>query len=306
MHAHESHYRHAFRAMGSPCEVQLFAGDRAIANRAMQAVTADVERLEQRYSRYRDTSLLTQINRVAEAGGTIEVDDETAGLLDYAQTCFVASDGLFDLSSGLLRKAWNFSSGQLPDQALVASLLPRVGWDKVRWKRPHLGFGIAGMELDLGGVVKEYAADRAAALCRGLGIHGGFVNLGGDIAIIGPRPDGDDWRIGLQHPRVPGEAMTTLGMSAGAVASSGDYERCVVIDGRRYGHILNPHTGWPVSYLAAATVQGDLCVVAGSASTIALLKEADGPAWLASLGLPYVWVDAAGGMGGPLAPPAKS
>ena len=138
-----------------------------------------------------------------------------------------------------------------------------------------------------------------------IGVRSGFVNLGGDIAIIGPHPDGEAWRIGLQHPRKPGEAMATIGMHSGAVASSGDYERCIVVDGRRYGHILNPRTGWPVAHLAAVTVQGDLCVVAGSASTIALLKEADGPAWLASLGLPHVWVDAEGRTGGPLAPPAR-
>jgi len=301
----DSAFRHDFRAMGSPCELQLFAREAAAAEQAIRVVTEDVERLEQRYSRYRDSSLLTQINRVAEAGGSIEVDEETSGLLNYTQTCYVASDGLFDITSGLLRRAWNFSSGQIPDREAVAALLPRVGWDKVRWQPPHLSFPIAGMELDLGGAVKEYAADRAAALCRELGVRSGLVNLGGDIAIIGPRPDGDSWRIGLQHPRRHGESMATIGVRSGAVASSGDYERCIVVDGRRYGHIINAKTGWPVANLAAVTVQGDLCVVAGSASTIALLKEADGPAWLASLGLPHVWVDVAGRVGGPLAPPSQ-
>lgn len=288
--------------MGSPCELQLFTADAELARRAQVEVTRDLERLEQRYSRYRDTSLLSQINRVAESGGTIEVDDETAGLLNYAATCFAASEGLFDITSGILRKVWKFSSGALPDRESVAALLPRVGWNKVRWNPPHLCFPVAGVELDFGGIVKEYAADRTAALCRDLGVRSGLVNLGGDIAIVGPRPDGEPWRIGLQQPGKAGETWTTVEMHTGAIASSGDYERCVVVDGKRYGHILNPKTGWPVSGLTAVTVAGDLCVVAGSAATIALLKEAEGPAWLTSFGLPHVWTDAQGRSGGPLAP----
>jgi FAD:protein FMN transferase len=288
--------------MGSPCELALFASGEADAQHAVDAVTQDVERLEQRYSRFRDTSLLSRINRVAESGGSIDVDDETAGLLNYAATCFTSSGGLFDITSGLLRKAWNFSAGTLPDPAVVDKLLTRIGWDKLQWSAPHLRFPIPGMELDLGGVVKEYAADRAAALSRHAGVVSGFVNLGGDVAIIGPRPDGDAWRIGLAHPRAPGETMTMVELHSGAVASSGDYERCIVIDGKRYGHILNPRTGQPVAHLTAVTVVGSLCVVAGSASTIAMLKDAEGPAWLDALGLPHVWVDVDGARGGPLAP----
>lgn len=289
-------------AMGSPCELQLFAGNAAVARRAILDVTQDLARLEQRYSRYRDASLLSQINRVAERGGSIEVDDETAGLLDYAATCFAASDGLFDITSGVLRKVWKFSSGVLPDRDSVEAILARVGWDKVHWDPPRLCFAVPGIELDFGGIVKEYAADHTAALCRAIGIRSGLVNLGGDISIVGPRPDGQAWRIGLQHPTRRGATLATVEMKSGAIASSGDYERCIVVGGRRYGHILNPRTGWPVFGLSAVTVAGDHCVVAGSAATIALLKEAEGPAWLESFGLPHVWIDAEGRVGGPLAP----
>jgi thiamine biosynthesis lipoprotein len=286
--------------MGSPCELQLFAaGDEA--QRAASAVVADVERLEQRYSRYRDSSFLSSINRVAAAGGSIDVDSETAVLLNYAATCFRESDGLFDITSGLLRRAWNFAAASLPDPALIERLLSRVGWDKVRWEPPVLSFPLSGMEIDFGGIVKEYAADRAAAICREMGLRSGMVNLGGDISIVGPRPDGDAWRIGLQHPRSRGDVMHTVGLHSGGLASSGDYERCVVVDGVRYGHIVNPRSGWPVRHLAAVSVAGDFCVVAGSASTIAMLKEADGPAWLEALGLPHLWVGVGGETGGPLA-----
>ena len=228
--------------MGSPCELQLYAAEHGQAQRAICAVVAEVERLEQLYSRYRDNSLLSSINRVAAAGDSIAVDVETAGLLNYAATCFRQSDGLFDITSGVLRRAWNFASGCLPDPARIEELLSRVGWDKVRWEAPLLTFPVAGMELDFGGVVKEYAADRAASICREIGVRGGMVNLGGDISIVGPRLDGDAWRIGLQHPRSKGDITRNLCLHNGGLASSGDYERCMVLEGVRSGHILNPRS----------------------------------------------------------------
>jgi thiamine biosynthesis lipoprotein len=294
-------YREAWKAMGSPCELQLFAGDPDVARRAASRASADVRRLEARYSRYRSDSLLSEINRVAAVGGRIEVDGETAALLDYAASCHRESDGLFDVTSGVLRRAWRFDRGQPPDAAQVEALLERVGWHRLVWDRPVLAFPVPGLELDLGGVVKEYAADRAAALCRDAGASSGLVNLGGDIRIIGPRPDGSPWRIGIRHPRRRHALLRTLELHRGALASSGDYERCIVFEGVRYGHILNPRTGWPVRHLASVSVVGDLCVVAGSAATIAMLREERGPDWLEASGVPSCWVDVHGAVGGSLA-----
>lgn len=287
--------------MGSPCELQLFADDIARAQRAAEVAMADVARLEARYSRYRDDSLLAEINRVAARGGEIEVDAETASLLDYAATCHAQSDGLFDITSGVLRQAWRFAEGRLPDARELEALLSRIGWQRLEWRAPTLCFPAPGLELDFGGVVKEYAADRAATLCREAGIVGGVVNLGGDIRVIGPRADGSPWRIGIKHPRRADAMLDSLELSHGALATSGDYERCMVVAGQRYGHVLNPRSGWPVRHLASVSVVAEFCVVAGSASTIAMLKEEEGPAWLAALGLPHLWVDVHGKVGGTLA-----
>jgi thiamine biosynthesis lipoprotein len=297
-------FDHPFKAMGSPCGVKLYARDRASAAAVAEGVIAEVARLESRYSRYRDDSLLAAINGVAAAGGAIEVDDETAALLDYADACHRQSDGLFDITSGILRRAWRFDRGVVPGPEEIEPLLARIGWHRVRWRAPRLEFP-PGMELDFGGVVKEYAADRAAALCSEAGVRHGVVNLGGDIRIVGPRPDGQPWRVGVQDPRRAG-AAAAIALHAGGVATSGDYERCIRVDGKRFGHVLNPKTGWPVQHLASVTVVGELCVVAGSASTIAMLKEAAGPQWLAGLGLPHLWIDVDGNAGGPLAPGAAA
>ena len=174
------------------------------------------------------------------------MDAETAHLLDYADTCHRQSDGRFDVTSGILRRAWNLKSGQLPAQAEIDALLPLVGWQKVRWRAPRIVLPKPGMQLDFGGYVKEYAVDRVAELCRRLGARHGLVDLGGDLAVIGPHPDGKPWRVGIRDPRDAQRTLGSLPVGWGGVASSGDYERCMVVDGVRYGHILDPRTGWPV------------------------------------------------------------
>lgn len=292
--------------MGTPCDIQLFASDKRQAEEAIRSAIADVERLEQLYSRYRTDSFLSEINRAAAIGGSIHVDDETASLLDYAVTCHEQSDGQFDITSGILRKAWKFDQRRLPEQSELDDILARVGWDKVSWQRPTLSFGVADMEIDFGGIVKEYAVDRSATICHNLGIRNGVINLGGDIRVIGPRADGSPWRVGIRHPRHRDGLLDTVLLYEGALASSGDYERCIMVNGKRYGHVLNPKTGWPVRYLSAVSVIGDFCVVAGSASTIAMLKEESGPEWLQLLGLPHAWVDVDGNVGGSILDKADS
>ncbi len=294
------YYHFDFRAMGSPCTIQLYARNAGKGTAAAEIAMSDVRRLESRYSRYREDSFLSAINRVAATGGAVSVDEETAGLLDYADTCYQQSNGLFDITSGVLRRAWDFKSGKLPDSQTIECAREKIGWHHVKWVRPVLSFDLPGMEIDFGGIVKEYAVDRAAALCREAGIAHGIVNLGGDIKAIGPHPDGSPWRVAVRHPRQPNGVLETLLLYTGALASSGDYERCITVNNIRYGHVLNPKTGWPVNTMAAVSVVSDYCVVAGSASTIGMLMEEHGPDWLLELGLPHMWVDVHGRIGGAL------
>src|SRR6266581_6064976 len=143
-------YRHPFHAMGSRCEIRLYAGSEDEAAAIARSATVDVERLDAKYSSYRDDSVTAAINRVGTEGGAIEVDAETASLLDYADTCFEQSEGLFDLTSGVLREAWDAHCKALPDATALERLLERVGWDKLLWSRPRLEFGMRGMALDFG------------------------------------------------------------------------------------------------------------------------------------------------------------
>ena len=286
--------------MGSPCEFRLYAPTASQAESATAAARAEVERLECKYSRFLEESLASRINRSAGDSEGLAVDDETAALLDYADVAHRESNGLFDPTSGILRRAWNFRSGQLPDQSAIDALLPLIGWQQLRWQRPRLALPHAGMELDWGGFVKEYAADRVAELCRRQGLAHGLVDLGGDLAVVGPHPDGSAWRIGIRNPRRPDRPIATLSLVGGGIATSGDYERFMIVDGRRYAHILDPRTGWPIEGLASVSVAGAHCLVAGTATTVALLRGEEGPGWLAGLGLPHMIVDAAGQISGTL------
>jgi len=296
-------YQFPFKAMGSPCEIKLYCKDELTAQNVANLVVSDVLNIEQRYSRYRQDSVLSQINRVAEKGGRIEIDGETVALLNYADTCYKQSGGLFDISSGVLRKIWDFKEKKIPTQAAIKEVLERVGWQKIELTTSAINFTVAKMELDFGGIAKEYAVDRAATICWESGVRNGFINLGGDIKVIGPHPDGSPWMVGISHPRKKGVLLKKLPIYVGAVASSGDYERCIEVNGRRYGHVLNPKTGWPVQGLVAVTVIADQCVVAGSACTISMLKDRAGKKWIKGVGLDYLWVDQNGRVGGSLAEP---
>lgn len=286
--------------MGSPCEIRCYSADKTLFETISNRVIAEVNLLERRYSRYREDSILSGINRIAKSGGHISVDDEVAQLLNYADLCYLESDGLFDITTGILRRAWDFKSGRLPDPRLIEDILEKVGWNKVEWQSPLLNFTKPGMELDFGGIVKEYAADRCAVLCLDRGIRHGLINLGGDIRVFGPHPDGKPWNIGIQNPFNPDENMLDLKLEQGGLASSGDYARCIEIDEKVYSHILNPLTGWPTEGLRAVSVVTDQCLTSGSVSTIAMLKGKQGKQWLEEMGVDYVCMDAEGNMSGNL------
>lgn len=284
-------YDFSFEAMACVNKLSLYASNKRQATAVAKKAIDAINKLESRYSRYLPDSLLTRINESAGDTRGVAVDEETAALLNYSQTCFEQSDGMFDITSGVLRRIWNFRENKLPTDSEVADTLQLIGWDKVIWDESRIVLPLTGMELDFGGVVKEYAADTCATLCRDMGVRHGLINMGGDIHVIGPHPDGSPWKIGIQSPDDPGSIATTVNLKHGGLASSGDYQRSIVIDGKRYGHILNPKTGWPVEGLRAVSVVAPQCLIAGSTSTIAMLKGEAGKRWLDEVGLPYLWFD---------------
>lgn len=276
-------FNFTFKAMGSPCQLQFYALSPQQADGIYGLVVQRIAQLEQRYSRYRPDSLMSQINQRAGTGIKTAIDPETFALLQYSEQCFQESGGLFDVTSGVLRHLWHKGRIDVPSTAELQAVLPLIGWAKVQWTDADIYLPQAGMELDFGGIVKEYAADVAAQICLRQGIQSGIIELGGDVRVIGPLPDGTGWPVAIRDPRSATKTVAQFKLKSGALASSGDYERFQLIDGVRYSHILNPKTGWPVRGLRAVSIVADQCVVAGSLATIAMLKTNAGLNWLQQL-----------------------
>jgi len=284
-----------FKIMGGPAEIQLYAESEIQAQAAFEAITTELQRIEAKYSRYKEDSILSRINAAAGQNPT-EVDEETAALIDYAATCFKESSGLFDITSGVLRRVWNFSKARVPSAEEIAAILPSIGWPKVKWKKPEILL-LEGMEIDLGGIGKEFAVDKAATLCQGLGITSALINLAGDVRAVGPQADGSPWRVGIIHPRKEDSLIKVVDLFSGALATSGDYERYFEVDGKRYCHILNPRTGMPACGFQSVSVLTDSCLVAGAISTVTMLKgETTGLDYLDGLGVDYIVVGSKGNL----------
>jgi FAD:protein FMN transferase len=276
-----------FLAMASPCEVLLPAMEHEAAL-AIGAIAADEAlRVEKKFSRYRSDSVTARIHE--HRGAPIDVDEETAALIDFASQCHDLSDGLFDITSGVLRRAWRFDgSDRIPEPKAVDRLLPLVGFDKLHWLPPRLTLP-AGMELDFGGIGKEYAVDRAFELLAGRHAAPFLVNFGGDLRAKRPPAHGS-WQVGIERPDAERESTLLLNLERGALATSGDSRRFLLKDGIRYGHILDPRTGWPVPGAPrSVTVAAGSCTEAGLLSTLALLHGPRAQEFLEDQGVRY-WI----------------
>ena len=266
-------YTVRFPLMGGDALLK-FVDDRgeAAATRLGREAVAEARRIEQKFSRYRTDNLVHRINH--SSGQPVRVDEETALLLDYAATCHEVSDGMFDITSGALRRVWKFDGGdQVPSQAQVREALQHVGWHRVTWEGSTLTLP-AGMEIDLGGVGKEYAVDHAAVLLATQTREAFLVNFGGDLFASGARRGGRPWGVGLDDPERTGTAVLYhIEFARGGLATSGDARRFVRWKGQRLGHILDPRTGWPVEGAPrSVTVLDRTCLEAGSLSTLAYLQ----------------------------------
>lgn len=282
----DDYFRVVFPAMACPCELLLDTRDPRLALELGLLARAEAQRIEARFSRYRPDSIIRQIQQ--QAGQALAVDDETARLLDFAEQLFQMSEGRFDITSGVLRQVWTFDgSDRLPQPSRIHELLPLIGWQRVLWRAsadraPVICLPV-GMELDLGGIGKEYAVDRVMALLQQADHNPDrisvLVNFGGDLLASGPRANGQAWRVAIEHPANAEPVLMEL--AQGALATSGDRFRFLEKDGVRYSHILDPRSGWPVPNAPdSVTVAAPTCTQAGMLATLASLMGADADAFL--------------------------
>ena len=277
---HHDYWAGCFTAMASPCQILIDNVDEAAAARLTHLAYREAVRIEEKFSRYRRDNIVNRINR--SAGAPIEVDTETAALLDFAEQCYEISAGMFDITSGVLRKLWRFDgSDRVPRAAQVENILRFVGWPKVTWRRPYLTLP-TGMEIDFGGIGKEYAVDKTAQLLQQQTTTSLLINFGGDLFTTGPRHSGQGWFVGVEdiattqqtnQSDISARVANIFELQCGAIATSGDTKRFVLKEGIRYGHILDPRTGWPVAGAPhSISVAAATCTDAGILATMAMLN----------------------------------
>lgn len=275
-----------FNAMASPCELLIDIQDKALGERLLNEAYLETKRIESKYSRYISGNLMHCINN--SQGNAVAIDTETFQLLRFADNCFTLSDGMFDITSGILRKAWQFNgSDKLPTLRQVKALLPHLGWEHINFDAHNITVPV-NHELDFGGFGKEYAVNKVAQIMsRELPKHSVLVNFGGDIQVTRPRNESPYWQVGIENP-TSNKTTGIVNIAQGGLATSGDANRFLLKNGIRYSHILDPKTGYPVADAPrSVTVASDHCIQAGLMATLSLLQGKNAESFLESQSLVY-------------------
>lgn len=266
-----------FQALGTTCEVQYVCADPEAAARFESAAAGWVHAFEAKYSRFRDSSLISKINQAA-GREWVAIDAETEELFKICDTLCFLTQGILDPTALPLIRLWNYKAENpvVPTAAQIAEARRLVGWAKVQRAPGQIFLPLPGMALDFGGFGKEYAVDVVAQIARNHAITDALIDFGHDIRVLGRPPGRPAWHIGLENPRRPGEMDGSVALvGSRGIASSGDYIRNFIVDGRRFGHIVDPRTGAPVANgCLQATVIADTCLHAGILSTTAFVLGA--------------------------------
>lgn len=283
----ENHWVGHFTCMASPCEVLIETHDERHAYPLIALAYEEVMRIEHKFSRYRQDNIMFQINNSPDK--TVTIDAETYQLLHFAQQCYELSEGLFDITSGLFRQVWDFKQQKVPTQQQIDTLLPLIGFDKISFNSKTISLP-KGMEIDFGGIGKEYAVDKVAALLSSHTSCSYMINFGGDCHVSGPQKNDHAWITGIENPlKIASKNYDDiLKLSHGALATSGNSYRFILKDNIRYGHIINPKTGWPdIEAPLSITVAAASCTDAGILSTLAMLHGKDAEVFLDLQGVKY-------------------
>jgi FAD:protein FMN transferase len=244
-------------AMGSRFEITAVHPDEKECQGAIDAAYAEIERIEELISEWRESSIVSEINRQA-GGEPVAVPAELFNLVRRSLRVSALTDGAFDITFHTVGRLWNFKSPSAPipsDEAIRAAMedtgYRRVVLDEaartVFLERP-------GTRIGFGAIGKGYAANRAVFVLREHGATGGIVNAGGDLVAFGTQESGELWRVGIANPLDRDTIFAWLDLTEQAVVTSGDYEHFIEVDGRRYSHILDPRTGYPVEELRSVTI----------------------------------------------------
>jgi thiamine biosynthesis lipoprotein len=256
--------------MGNRFVITVASADSVKAESLIDDAVVEIQRIESLLTTFSENSQTNQINQNAGIQA-VKVESEVFELIVRAKRISELTDGAFDLSYGSLDKRfWNFDKtmAQLPDAQSAKEKVKLINYKNIILDKT-LGTVFLkekGMRIGFGGIGKGYAADKAAQLLRNKGVTSGIVNASGDLITWGNQPNGNPWTISLAHPDLPTEAFSKLNISNLAVATSGNYEKFVMIDGKKYSHTINPKTGYPISGIKSVSI---ICPIAELADALA-------------------------------------
>jgi len=258
--------------MDTVVEVTLVDTERTHAGALADEVFAIFARVEAEMSRYQGSSTVSTLNDRAGQAAWTPISPGLEAVLRESLRIAELSNGAFDPTLAEVNRLWAFDEGgHLPEPDALAVAVSYAGWRSLQVESGRARLTCTGCGIDLGGIAKGYAVDTGADLLVSHGVTGAIVNAGGDMRLIGRRPDGGPWRIGVQHPRDPNGLLEVIRATDRAVVSSGDYERYFIIDGVRYHHIIDPHTGFPATGCQGVTVVAERAMTADGLATAAFV-----------------------------------
>ncbi|MEM6803702.1 MAG: FAD:protein FMN transferase [Bacteroidota bacterium] len=256
-HAQENTHIHESFHMGSPFAITVVHSDREKAWEAIEAAEKEIERIEALISSWRPTSQTSSINKHAGLKA-VKVSEELFQLIYRAKKVSQLSQGAFDISYASMDRIWKFDGTmtQMPSPEAIAKSVEKIGYQQIELQeaRKEVFLQRQGMKIGFGAMGKGYAANRAKAILQAKGISSGMVNAGGDLTAWGKEENGESWKIAIADPSKKKTVLAWLELSDQAVVTSGDYERFVEIEGKRYAHIIDPRTGYPVQGIKSVSI----------------------------------------------------
>ncbi|HSW61815.1 MAG TPA: FAD:protein FMN transferase [Dissulfurispiraceae bacterium] len=276
----------------------VVTNDEAKAQQAIENAYKELDRLERLLNFYADDSELSEINRNAGVK-PVKVSPEAFEVIEKAVFTSEMTEGAFDVTVGPLVNLWDFKKGVIPEKDAIAESLKRVGYRNIVLDKSAVTVYLkkSGAQMDLGGILKGYAADKATHILQKHGFLSGIVSVGGEVRAFGKKPDATPWIVGIQNPRQKGqsdEVIATIAVSDKALSTSGDYIRFFEKDGSRYHHLLNSRTGYPAEQCGSVTIVADDGVTADGFAKVFILGPEKGLSIAKKAGFDALFIDCSG------------
>lgn len=271
-------YKRTLKLMGSRFDITVVANDSLQANKHIDTAVAEISRIEKLISSWDENSQTSEINRNAGIK-PVKVNKELFDLIERALSISKLTDGAFDISYASMDRIWQFDGSMtvMPSEKEIKSSVEKVGYQNIVLdkKNSTVFLKLEGMKIGFGAIGKGYAADKAKTLLISKGVPSGIINASGDMNTWGKQPNGNDWKVAITNPMDKNKVFALLPITNGAVVTSGNYEKYVNFNGKRYTHIINPRTGYPSTGIISVTVFAPKAELADALATSVFVMGKD-------------------------------